>query len=493
MPIPKSETPATPVATPPAEPEIIPPVTPEEPEPVETPEEPAAPEEPKDYLLSKVLEGMPGYEEKPPVVEPAPEPPVEPEPVIPPVTPPVEPAAPVTPPTPAKKTVRPSAKGHPLVTPPVEPPSYQPPTPEPLPPVTPEPALTDEQREELEEAMVAERLFPDRYKGHAEALKKWNVDFEKRASALIEKNPNVQESDEEFQALLKTKPVIKPVDLKKVLRTVATESAVADTTRALAPKINQIEMDAKRAAILPEVQSFASNTFAQLVRNGIQSDAKSLLAEPMKLAVEKGVEAAAAEFPLEYSVMKEVVEGSRARVQEFLLMTNRATAFDPANAVHKQVADFINHEGQQFVEKGGKYLQQAGRQFMPRAKFIAMLGSDPNEAKTFEPQKWHTARYWTFTDSAIVDMMAIRTKEEAENRIKNVQENAKKYGFERAPKKPFANPQTPPAKAPTELRPPQAQPAAAPGAQTPPKAPVAVDNSPIPLTGIVAGLKMTKT
>ena len=235
-----------------------------------------------------------------------------------------------------------------------------PPAPE-LPPAPPQPqpdaTLTEDQREELEEAEVAAKLFPDRYKDYPQQLKRWHTEFETRARALLEKNPNITEEDDEYQALLRTKPVVKPADSKKVQRTIGEEAAVRATEKRLAPKINKIEMDSRRAAIMPEVQQFVTNGFQQQIRDVIQADTKSPLAGPLKLFLEKGADAATQEFPMEMNIMREVSAASPARTREFLLLRNEAVEFDPAkNPIHQQVADFINYEGQEFVNKGGKYL-----------------------------------------------------------------------------------------------------------------------------------------
>ena len=123
---------------------------------------------------------------------------------------------------------------------------------------------------------------------------------------------------------------------------------------------------------------------------------------------------------------------------------------------------------------------------------MQMMSRDANEARTFDRANWRTAKYWTFTDSAIVDMMAIRTKQIAETRIQEEEQRARKNGFERAPKKPAANPQPKPASQPTPIQPPKARLAAAPGAATTPRTPAPADDSPIPVSGLVSHLKMKK-
>jgi hypothetical protein len=369
-----------------------------------------------------------------------------------------------------------------------EPPAASPPAP------AEDSTLTSDQIEELEEAEVAARLFPSRYGDFPTELKKWYEGFGARAKALLEKNPNLTEEDDEYQRLLNSKPTVKPADYKKVLKASVREDVRRDVAKELAPRFDQQAMDTRRAEILPAVQKFASETFPQGIRNLISADAQSPLSEALKRVEEKGFAAAAQEFPLECGVMAESYGRQQKRVEEFLLLKNRATPFNPRNAVHKEIADFISQEGRLFAQRGGKYLVQGARRFLPRDEFIAMItpgeaGYSAAEARAFNAADWTTSKFWTFTDAAIVDMMAIRGKEEAESNVATELKRAKQLGFERAARKPVAKDQTKPGEEPREIRPPRATPAQAPGAATTPPAQGNPDGSPIPVASIVSSLK----
>ena len=451
--------------------------------------EPAQASEPlaePDVLLATILRDLKGEPELPPEAIPAPEPEVEPVPAVA-AEPLVQAPPPHKPADPVKKNLvtKSITKGHPLVDGLVSPD----PVPVPAPVQVSAPAdYTAQQREEIEDAMVAERLFPDRYQGHSESLKKWYATFDSRAQSIRDRNPNLSEEDDEYQALLKTKPTLSQPDYINVAAKKATDRQMAE----IAPTIKRIKMEAKKASILPQVAEFVQNNFRQQISNLVSADPHSSLAEAHRLSMEKGPESAMSEYPLEVGMMREAAAHQMKLAQEFLLLRNGAEEFDSKNATHIQIADFINREGALFQEKGGKYLRQGNKTFLPRSEFISMLSRDPSESSSFDATKWQTQKYWTFTDSSIIDMMAVRTKESAEKNIESVKNNARKYGFEKAPKKEIAIPQTPPPKKVTEIRPPQSRPAASPGAATTPKSPAFVDNSPVPISSIVSHLKMVK-
>jgi hypothetical protein len=428
-----------------------------------------------------------------PKVTPAPEPTEVP--AAPAETPPPA-ATPAPAPAKVKVSVKSPTKGHPLVdAPPPPPPAF-------VPPVQPTPApvdanLTDEQREELQEAEVAARLFPEKYGGRVAELKGYYA----RAEALRVADPTLTEEDDAYQALVQSKPGIKPVDARKVQRKIGEEEAVQATEKRLTPKIEQIEMDAKRASLLPGVQKFVNEQWTQGVRNQITADTKSVLAAPLALALEKGMAVAEAEYPLETRVTRMVAAKSRAKVEEFLLLRNNAEKFDANKTitvngqpmfVHKEISDFISQEGESFKRTGGKYLVRNGRQFLPRGEFIAMVNHTPAQQATFDAANWQTANYWTFNDTAIVDMMGIRMKEEAEFHVNNLRKQAERDGFAPAPKKTVGQSQSAAHVPPAEITPPRAGQRPAPGSTITPKTPEPADPSPIPLSDLVANLKMVK-
>lgn len=444
---------------------------------------PADPPAEVDPLMSIIMRDLKPDAEPAPVA-PAPEeaPPAEP----PPAAADTPPAPPAPPAEPAKKSVK-SISRVPIVE--DAPPA---PTQDPAPAPVEEPtsSLTVEQIEEIQEAAVAERLFPDRYKGHQQKLKAWHDQFEAKAQALIEKNPNITEDDDEYQALLKSKPAIKQEDYKKVARTVASEEAVMKATQQLQPRLNRIEMEARKAQVMPDVNNFLTQTFPEAVRQVIGNDKKSPLLDALNLWKEDPTKAAD-EHPLEIAAIQDVARRQQERMKEFLLMRNRAVEFDPKNQTHAQIADFINTEGNLFAKNGGKYRSKNGKTFMPRSQFIQMISTDKSEGPSFNQSDWSTNKYWTFNDAAIIDMMVIRTKDEAEFVVKSELEKAKKYGFERVQKKTVGNQQSQ-AAAPTAINPPRARASASPAGASKPTPAAPVDDSPVPLAGIVSHLKMVK-
>lgn len=445
----------------------------------------------------RVLQDLKGEPEPPEVVAAAEPPPGDTPPVIPPAPGAAEPAAvpaaaatpPAETPPPASKTIRSIAKNHPLLA------SLSKPEVPALAPALPPPTsqsdatLTEEQREEIAEADVAARLFPDRYKEHPDRLRAWYGNFQTNLAALLEKNPNVEESDDEYQALLRNKPAVKPVDARKVQRKIGEDGAARATEERLAPRINKIEMEARRSNIMPEVQHFVGKVFGKQLADIIANDAKSPLVPALKAYMEKGEAEAEKLHPLAFNILRDETRHAQTMLHEFLLMRNGAAAFDDRNPYHMAVSSFITEEGQAFQKKGGRLLVQEGRNFLPREQFLNLYRAEPDEWKSFNQDNWTTSRYWTFTDTAVVDMMGYRVKEKAEKLIDQERERAKRYGFANDDSKRNDNPPPP---EPTSLTPPRTTSKPSPGAAVPSKTPAPDADSAIPVSTIVSHLKKTK-
>lgn len=480
------------------DPPVIPPVAPAVPAEStppaaptgETPTEPVVP--PEDTLLNVILRDLkPPQEPKvDPPIEPAPEPPV-----VPPVVPPVAPATPVVPPVvepkPKPKITKATSpsKGHPLLEPVPSAPVAQTPPPPPAPDL--DQNLTDDQREEIQEAIVAERLFPGR-KGYAKQVKDWYPEFERKARALQDRKPDITEDDEEYQSLLRSKPTLSRQEVKKVQRAIGQDESVREAQKAVAPQLEEVRMTAKRAEIAPQVKEFVKVTYPQaVIKLAEQEGDASPIVPVIKMMREKGADAAREEYPLEMSVMAEVSGRYAAMTEEFLYLRNGAKALDQNNPTHLAVSEFIRNEGQAYAKNAGNVdgknllIDRDGRRFLTREDFNRVVMTDPNERATYDPNNWRTGKFWTFTDTAITDMLAHRTNSEIKNRVSGEQKRIESYGYKRQPKSTVAKTQP----APTEITAPKSVPTIAPGGGGGVVKSTVSDDSPIPIASIAARLK----
>lgn len=417
---------AAPEPEPPAEP-VVPAEEPEEKEEPAEPEEPPAPIEGKDDpLLASIFADL--KDEKEPEfkkVEEEPETPAAPAAEEPPTT--EEPAA-----EPAKKpkkqsrviTEPPAPPGAPVViAPPVAP--VEPPKPAVDPEAEYIASLNDDQREELSEARKAEAMFPERYKGREKKLLQWFKDLDTTATRLQAENPDrtFDEQDTDFQKFLKTKPAITPLDSKKVQRQLVEESVTTKLRSEQDVKNAEIERRQKAIELKPEIDK-VENELRTGLTNAIEGEVGDLIRK-------EGFAKAKEQFPLDAAVLEQTLNEAAELTREYTSFARGITKFDAQNPKHKWLYNFVIDQGRVFAKSGGKdRIDEQGRQFLPRDQFAQMVQADPQA----------NDKYWTFTHRRVIEMIGINAKQDAEQRIKNTEAEAKRLGFERPTRKVSADP-----------------------------------------------------
>jgi hypothetical protein len=434
---------AEPAAEPKDEPKPTPdPAAPEggaAPEPEHDPEpEPEPPKSGKDDpLLAALFDNLKEPEIKK-VEDPEPEP--EPDPKPEPKPEGGEPAAKPEPPAepPAKKKKKAAVLTAPEPTSVV---ATAPPAPEIEPDPAPEPkedpdaayiaGLTEEQQEELAEAEWAEKNLGERHKGRRKQLIDFYRTLDASHSKLLKDKPDrtFDENDEEFQAILKRKPVISGVDQRKIIKGMAKSEALAEARTESEGRLAEIERTTRKLELTPKVEEFVEQwtegVDELLLEPAKGADGKEV-ESPFKTvmeAIQKDPEAALEEYPLEAKVIQKEAEHGRALAREMALFNQGVGRFDEKNPLHMELSEWITREGQIFKEKGGEARVRDGKKFVTRAEYIALA------------RQGKVADVWTFSDEDTFAMLANRTRRRIEAGIRQVETTAKQFGFEKRPKK----------------------------------------------------------
>lgn len=411
------------------------------PEPTPEPESEPAPDEVTDVLLAQIIGDLKGKTDEVPPVEPAPEPTLEPAPT---------PAPPEPTPTPEPKKPKKITIVEPTAEPPAAP-VVVPPTPAPAqaqadPDVEYVASLTDEQRDEIAEIEVAEKLYPDRYKGAKKKLIEFYRRFDKEA-------PGLEEDGAAFKSLMDVKPKLANLDYKKVQREIGKTEAVEVVRKEFAPELDDLKIGQAEIKARPKVAA-RLNQLEQDLNTMFVADEKSPMREVSKLFAEKGAEAAIAEFPLEASVANQELSRSRAMLAELTLFSNNATKFDQNNRAHMELFNFIEAQGNALQEAGG--MTRSGKTFLTRTQFADRARSI-GHAET-------ASKFFTFTNEDVERMIAEDAKMRIETGVKKKLEEAKRFGFERKPKSQSAEPKNEPPATTAPTTTPKATPSRAKGA-----------------------------
>jgi len=396
-----------------------------------------------------------------------------------------KPAAPTAPAEPKKKKQKFSVVKTPEIVEPVEQPPAAAAPPAPPAPDTDDAAyiqtLSEEQQDELYEAEVAERLEPVKYKGMKKKLVDFFRRFDKEVPEIQAKEPGVVlEENDQFKVLVKAKPALDHITVKKVNREIGSESGAKKATSALKPQMEEMQGTQRRLELKPKFEAFVKDQFKPGINVLIESDEQSPLAEAFKVIKEKGVDEAKKDgYKLEAAIYDEEIKMAGTRAEKFLLFKNNAFPMDQAKPDPDIVfvMEMVENEGRAVADyeaKHGRIVDKA-RKFLPRSEFIAMLRTNPAENATLDRVNWKTKSFCTMTDIVILDSLARNAKMSIEKRIKHADETAEAAGYVRQTRNKTSPATTAPKPAPVEISPPRSTPTASVGAGKPtPPAPEAV-------------------
>lgn len=291
--------------------------------------------------------------------------------------------------------------------------------------------LTEEQQEELAEAEWAEKNLGDKHKGRRKQL----LDFYRKLDAshekLLKEKPDrtFGDDDDEFQSVLKTKPMVSSTEQRKIIRGRAEEGAIVKVRSENEGRLAEIERATRKLELTPKVEQFVEQwtegVDELLLEPGKGADGKET-ESPFKTvleAIQKDPETALEEFPLEAKVIQKEADHGRALAREMALFNQGVGKFDAKNPLHNELAKWITREGQIFKERGGDARNRDGKKFVTREEYVQLA------------RQGKAGDVWTFSDEDTFGMLANRTRRRIETGIRQVEETAKQFGFEKRAKK----------------------------------------------------------
>lgn len=350
--------------------------------------------------------------------------------------------------------------------------------------------LTEDQQDELREAEVAELLEPVKYKDQRKKLLAFYKRFDTEAPRIQSENPDrLLEDNDQFKALVKAKPTLDPVAVKRVGREIGAREGERRAQAKLAPEMEEIKMNQRRIDMAPKFESFIKNHFRTGIIAQILSDPKSNAYDAVKLIQEKGEGEAEKEYKFETRVFKQELEAMEGRVRKFLLFTNSCIKTDPEKPDSELawVTNFVEEEGKLMANYEANQIRLRkpttfDRAFLPRMEFIRMVRTNPEEAKTCDRAEFRTAKYCTFTNNDILSFMAMKVKMLVQERIKFGLKTAEDLGFQRAKTAKNTPASNGAHKPPGEVQPPRSVVSPARGAAKTPATVVPKNDDPIDVT-----------
>ena len=281
---------------------------------------------------------------------------------------------------------------------------------------------SEEDLETLELAKYAsskDDKYKDLAKDMASFLKKKQEFIDKHSDDYgFEFDPNTNEEVAEFikkhqpKFTAKERKALEREQLKDEVRLEARREAQAENYRR--------DLESRKPKVAEKVQSFQKEVSDDIIPEDMAAYIK-----------EHGEEAAREKYAFEVPIIEQSMQQVAYYANEFLSLSQGLKSYEPNNAVHQQISNFVEEQGQIFHKEGGERRIRDGKKFAPRSLYNQMAAKQ---------RKSH----WTFSDSEILDMVRFQMREGTKAQIDDVRAKLAKYSGQA----PAAPPPQEPAPAP---------------------------------------------
>jgi hypothetical protein len=305
--------------------------------------------------------------------------------------------------------------------------------PEEKPPVDEFDGWSDDEIEQYELAKAAEELDPEKYKGIADATKK----FKQSITEYIERNQKedptrtFDENDEEFmQAVAKLRPKeISKRDIRRVHEDKVAKRAVEMVRGDYDKKIDDLRKENRALKSEPKIAK-ALQEFNGSVSNMLEKSENKHVTRFAKEANELGWKKFEEKYPTIAPLMGEELKRGSLLATEFVKIQEGAKDFDENDQTHREIAEFIEEQGKLFAEKGGEQRLRDGKTFMPRGEWTRAIRQYEEALKKKSPDAKAMydalSKRWTYTNEDIVALLAFDTTFRVGFHVKSEMDRIKK-------------------------------------------------------------------
>lgn len=259
---------------------------------------------------------------------------------------------------------------------------------------------------------AGKKEYGEKYKGAPEkaiAFIKAHADFIAKKKA---EDPDYEFTDAnpEYAAWLKAnKPAVflSPTEIRRVEKDQLRDELRTENEQARTEERNE----SARRDLVPKIKKQADGFFHEATTAAMPADMATVFKE-------KGADEAKKLFPDEYEILEETVNATTVSVETFLGLVGGVTKFNPQNAMHAKLDQFISFQCDDFLKNGANELVQNGKQFVTRAAWNVMPAAEK-------------AKHWTFSDSQVVALIREATKSAVGTKIKAFHEKQAARGWKR--------------------------------------------------------------
>jgi hypothetical protein len=255
-------------------------------------------------------------------------------------------------------------------------------------------------------------------------------------------------SEEIEEYISNNKPMLDPLDERRMERALIREQAVSQIRSESDAKFRDLENKTRTIEERPKIQS-ESSQFKDSLLDAEGSEALALIKDgKMKEASEQ--------FPMEASVANEVTERVSKIYEDYMYYDRGLASFEERRDSMEFLDKFLSDQGQFFAQNGGESRVREGRQFLPVAEFNQSMNQNAQQTQ---------ARHWTFDSADVRELLGASARQQIKTSISQMEEQISRYGFVRKPTE--SDPQRKEEAQAQAVTPPLAQVSAAPGSANP--------------------------
>lgn len=270
--------------------------------------------------------------------------------------------------------------------------------------------LDEDERAEMETAVFAEQKHPDRYKGHAQRV----LDYLKQHKRVVGEIESAGDEDVEdsskYKAFVKAnKPAITNAERRKLDQERISYQAAQEAKAEMSSQLEDLRKQIAETRAGPVIER-SLNDFRTVVETILPKEDDPIVSQISNSFRDTAVHAA----------------------EQFIKLSNKQISYDPANPIHRGMADFIEDQAGLFQKTGDPGLKRGKQTFVSRATY-----------NTMAPEQ--RTNHFTFTDDDVLRILAVNAKMNAEQTIANERKRLEQAGYTRSTPRAGAAVVTPPA------------------------------------------------
>lgn len=283
--------------------------------------------------------------------------------------------------------------------------------------------LLPEERDLYELAKFASENMEE-YKGADKIMKDYFTKTQQYIAKRLQDDPSVDLSEDEDYATFieRNKPKFSQVDIKKVERERNVHEAMRRIEEKQAPEKERAKREQEKARKAPEVHK-QKVEFRKYSMNAIPEEFSEAVKD------DESIQKFAETNPLEFQIVNTLTTELHQTGDMLLDITQGMVQYDPSNAMHVKLLDWVNTEQENFVQSG--QTQQDGKTFMRRERFYRL------------PQN-KRSQYYTWSDADLVAILTMRAKQRMNQSLEHQRKLLEHSGYARQQPKPQAKPQVKP-------------------------------------------------